>query len=272
MKGVDVSQHNGVINWQALQENGVEFAMLRLGVGSDIPEQDDTMFSRNVLECERLGIPYGVYIYSYALNYDNLQSEIAHTKRMIAGLNPLYVAFDMEDADGYKANNGLVPEENGETLTDFCNIFTREFENGIVYASLNFFTNILGGIEAPKWVACWVDEEPNEDNPPFDCVMWQYTSDQVFDGVRYDMNILYDNVSRETHEEQEQETEPDRLEQPTKARCLTDACGNVQDVNGVMCHCWYEEYDIIDTNNDGVCLGINGVVFARIPWDRVELY
>lgn len=59
-------------------------------------------------ECERLGIPYGVYLYSYALDYYDAASETAHALRLLKGRSPeLGVWFDMEDADGYKARNGL---------------------------------------------------------------------------------------------------------------------------------------------------------------------
>ena len=55
-------------------------------------------------ECERLGIPYAVYLYSYALKVENAVSEAKHALRMIEGFNPvLGIWFDMEDADGYKS-------------------------------------------------------------------------------------------------------------------------------------------------------------------------
>lgn len=63
--GIDVSEHNGQINWEQVKASGVEFAIIRCGYGQNKTGQDDKQWIRNVTECERLGIPYGVYLYSY---------------------------------------------------------------------------------------------------------------------------------------------------------------------------------------------------------------
>ena len=63
---IDVSYHNGVINWERVKASGCAGAILRCGYGDDIASQDDKQWIRNLAECERLGIPVGVYLYSYA--------------------------------------------------------------------------------------------------------------------------------------------------------------------------------------------------------------
>ena len=65
-KIIDVSYHNGTIDWNAVKVSGIEGAILRCGYGDDIVGQDDSQWFRNADECTRLGIPFGVYIYSYA--------------------------------------------------------------------------------------------------------------------------------------------------------------------------------------------------------------
>ena len=65
-KGIDVSYYQGDIDWEKAKSAGVEFAIIRCGYGMDVKNQDDEKFERNVTECERLSIPYGVYLYSYA--------------------------------------------------------------------------------------------------------------------------------------------------------------------------------------------------------------
>ena len=68
-------------------------------------------------ELERIGKPYAVYLYSYALNEEEAHSEAAHILRMIAGFNPaLGIYLDMEDADGYKVRNNKDPLTNGEPV------------------------------------------------------------------------------------------------------------------------------------------------------------
>ena len=55
--GIDVSHHQGKIDWEAVAADGVGFAILRCGYGENIPEQDDRCFEYNASECQRLGNP-----------------------------------------------------------------------------------------------------------------------------------------------------------------------------------------------------------------------
>lgn len=57
---IDVSVHNGVIDWDKVKASGIGGVLMRCGYGSDIESQDDKMFKRNADECSRLGIPFGV--------------------------------------------------------------------------------------------------------------------------------------------------------------------------------------------------------------------
>ena len=64
-KGFDVSAHQGNINWTTVKSQ-IDFAIIRCGYGGNSTSQDDSKWAYNVSECERLGIPYGVYLNSYA--------------------------------------------------------------------------------------------------------------------------------------------------------------------------------------------------------------
>lgn len=195
---IDVSDNNGQLDWDTIKSS-IDGVIIRIGYGSDIESQDDKQAIRNMTECERLGIPYGVYIYSYCLNMEEVRSEAAHALRMIKGSNPvLGVWFDMEDADGYKAKHGLIPEQNGVLLTDFCIEFMQivkdeGYKTG-VYANWNYFNNILDDSRLTafegfnRWLAHWGIDEPS-----MDCLLWQYTSDAVINGssARTDFNYYY---------------------------------------------------------------------------------
>lgn len=196
---IDVSSHNGNLDWDTIKADGVVCAMIRIGYGSDVESQDDVQAIRNMQECERLGIPYGVYIYSYALEIKEVRSEAAHALRMIEGFNPvLGIWFDMEDADGYKEQHGFSPNENGAALTDFCIEFMKLIkEAGYltgVYANWEYFNRILEDERFTafegfnRWLAHWEIDEPS-----MDCLIWQYTSDGVVNGSsdRTDMNYYY---------------------------------------------------------------------------------
>mgnify|MGYP000798375132 FL=1 len=148
-------------------------------------------------ECERLGIPYGVYIYSYAMTMQETESEISHTLRMLKGRNPVRgVWFDMEDADEYKKNHGMdvYSEEDRTLLTDICIRFIEEMHSrGYitgVYANYDYYKNVLDTNRLSMtegfnmWLAHWDVEEPD-----MDCMMWQFGAyrigDHEFDGNIY---------------------------------------------------------------------------------------
>ena len=194
LTGIDVSDHQGNINWDAVKKDGIDFAIIRCGYGKDDVSQDDKQFARNIAECERLNIPYGIYLYSYALNVEGAKSEAAHALRLIKGHNPeLGIWIDMEDADGYKARNGM---PSNRTLVDICITFCDIMKNNGyktgVYANLNWLTTKLNDSRLDtynKWVAQW----NATCNYTKKFVMWQYTSKGTVAGITgpVDMDKYY---------------------------------------------------------------------------------
>lgn len=195
-KGIDVSAHQGRIDWEKVKNSGVQFAILRLGIGSDISSQDDAYFEANVQGCEGVGLPWGAYLYSYALNLEDARSEVQHALRLLNGKRPEYpVFFDMEDADGYKAKHGM-PSNQG--LVDICKTFLLGVEDAgyyaSLYASLSWLNNQLNSHELDrfdKWVAQW--NTSCSYKKPYG--IWQYTDSGKVEGINgnVDMNIAYTN-------------------------------------------------------------------------------
>ena len=194
LTGVDVSDHQGTINWDAVKKDGIDFAIIRCGYGKNDPSQDDKQFARNIAECERLNIPYGIYLYSYALDVEGAKAEAAHALRLIKGHNPeLGIWIDMEDADGYKKRNGM---PSNRTLVDICITFcdimkSNGYKTG-VYANLNWLMNQLNDSRLDtynKWVAQW--NATCTYTKKF--VMWQYTSKGTVEGIKgpVDMDKYY---------------------------------------------------------------------------------
>ena len=106
-KGVDISSNNGDISMETIKNAGYDFVMIRCGFGEDIESQDDNRWEQNVRRAEAAGLPWGAYFYSYACSEESARSELRHALRLLKGKRPtMPVAFDMEDADGYKANHG----------------------------------------------------------------------------------------------------------------------------------------------------------------------
>ena len=200
-RGIDISAHNGNIDLEALQ-NQIDFVIIRVGYGTK--GTLDTKFKRNADLCEELGIPYGFYWYSYALDTNGASQEADHFLRAIAPYKPTYGCwFDMEDADGYKKRNGM---PSNMTLKNMCYEFCEKVEDAGyysgIYASLSWLNNQLAGDTLKrfdKWVAQWptsggkqkgLDVNPDSRS---DWSLWQFTSDGRFSGYsgRLDTNYAY---------------------------------------------------------------------------------
>ena len=203
-KGVDVSEHNRTIDWEAAKNDGVKFAIIRVGYGNDLTNQDDKYWLRNVSECERLGIPYGVYIYSYAKNADMARSEADHVLRLIKGHDLSYpVYFDMEDKSQFNATGGDPTElallDMGAPLGISREGLERTFPRGI-YANRNWFTNYLTDPVFDNWVRWVAEYGVSQCQYGGEYGMWQLSSGGRVKGIDYpaddeggrvDVNFMY---------------------------------------------------------------------------------
>lgn len=183
-RGIDISEFNGDVNIDALKGQ-IDFVIIRCGYGSNYANQDDTQYENNVRKCLAAGIPYGVYLYSYAKNTDMAKSEAAHTLRLLQGKTPLYgVWYDVEDSS--------LP--SGETIIDNCITYCREIEKAGYYCGIYSFLNWMETrLNSPrldpfdKWVAQWNDVL--EYDKPYG--MWQYTNNGILNGRQFDMDYAY---------------------------------------------------------------------------------
>ena len=187
-RGIDVSKWNGKIDWNKVKKSGVKFAIIRIGYGDDLSSQDDEYAIYNMTECERLGIPYGVYIYSYALSSLEAESEANHVLRMIRGRNlsmPVYM--DLEDQKLME----LSSQQLATNMSVFSSILTKSGYQVGVYSSTSWFENILTDPvfnQFPKWVAQY--NTTCTYNGTYE--IWQYTKESSVPGIEgeVDMNIL----------------------------------------------------------------------------------
>ena len=193
--GIDVSHHQGEVNWEAIKAAGIDFAVIRCGYGDDLVSQDDRQWHRNVSECERLGIPYGVYLYSYATDASMAASEAAHTLRLLEGHNPdLPVFYDMEE------NRQLVLGVAGlaELARTYCDTLVAAGYDVGVYASLNWWQYYLTDPVFENWYR-WIAEWRSSCTYTGRYEVWQYTDCGTIDGITglVDMNYLYSDLPGE---------------------------------------------------------------------------
>ncbi len=202
-KGPDISAYQGDIDIKTLA-NQVDFFIFRGYVGLS----KDKKVERDVKLAIEVGKPYGLYIYSYALNTERAKQEAQNLINLANSfaVKPNFLVIDMEDADGYKRKNGM---PSNQTLRDICTIEGDMFEKAgyyaMVYASSSWFKNQLAGLTRfAKWVAHWPvrngkqtgnDTSPSGENGN-NCAIWQFTSQGSLNGYsgRLDMNYAYNDI------------------------------------------------------------------------------
>lgn len=185
--GVDVSENNGRVDWEAVAAAGQKFAIVRSSYGRYAEDED---FIRNVDGARAAGLMCGAYHYSYALTPEQARQEAQNCKQVIENsgvLLELPVFFDIEDADGYKARHGF--DFSPENVTAICQAFLEEIKplDCGVYASLSWFEDKIDwkSLGCAVWNAQWGDEDDIKG------YMWQYTDSLNIGGKNFDGNILY---------------------------------------------------------------------------------
>lgn len=184
VKGVDISEMNGSVDFQALKAAGVEFVLIRCGYGGDYPQQDDECFAENVRKADTAGMPWGAYLYSYAKDADMARSEARHTLRLLKGRKPAYgVWYDVEDS-----------QQAGCDLPSICCAYCAAIEAAGCYCGIySFLSWLRGKLDDPrldrydKWVADW-DSSCGYTKP---YGIWQYTDSLVIGGKEFDGNWAY---------------------------------------------------------------------------------
>lgn len=183
--GIDVSQYQGEIDWERVKEH-IDFAILRCGYGQDIPGQDNPTFKRNADECTRLGIPFGVYLYSYATDERAALSEARHVMRLVKDYKMEYpVYLDLEDPRIGRLTNEQI-ERNCRVWAD--ELARNNYFPGF-YASYYWWTSKLTGAlftRYTRWVARYAEELGAEG---FD--MWQYTDKGFVEGINAPVDRNY---------------------------------------------------------------------------------
>lgn len=192
-KGIDVSVHQKEIDWQKVKNSGISFAILRCGYGSDLTEQDDKRWAYNVAQCEKYGIPYGVYLYSYATTTEQIDSEVRHTLRLLQGHTPaLPVYIDMEDNTQLRLGT--------ETLCAFANRFCDQiaaagYKAGL-YSSTNCWNRFFGDFALLPGYYHWIAQYNTVCTYRGNYESWQFSSKGEVDGISgsVDMNLWYNTL------------------------------------------------------------------------------
>ena len=214
--GIDVSKWNETIDWDAVAADGIEFAIIRCGYGSNWESQDDATFVTNAQGAKAAGLDIGVYLYSYATKTTGTDgsaaSEADHALRMLneAGLKPedldMPVFLDMED----DTQASLSSSKLGDIAETFCSAIEDAGYLAGIYANKNWWTNYLtdsyfDGVEY-KWVARYPASTSITSTGVDGTDIWQFTSNGAVSGIDGDVDVNFDYLGADGYTQEEQNT------------------------------------------------------------------
>ena len=185
-RGIDISHHQGNIDFDKLKGN-IDFAMVRTSYGAFY---EDKKYKQNIAGLERIGVPYGLYHFSYATSIDSAKKEAEGFIKIIKNYNPTYpVVIDIE-------SSSRTSDVRSDTLVDIADTICKKIEDAgyyvMIYANLDYLNNKLNDSKLDrydKWLAEWKNKPSY--NKPFG--IWQYSSKGSIPGINgnVDMNISY---------------------------------------------------------------------------------
>lgn len=192
IKGLDVSQFQGEVDWERVKAAGYQFAMLRAGYGYNTV---DAQFQRNASECNRIGLPIGAYWFCYAFSTDKAVQEADGCIDTISGYRLDYpVCYDIEQATAdYVEKQGVsfTPALAKNVVKSFCNRIEAKGYFAMFYSNRSFFDTYLDTALAERYAFWYARYTSNFDGT--DCGMWQYTSTGSVPGIsgNVDLDLAY---------------------------------------------------------------------------------
>lgn len=189
MKIIDVSTFQGRIDWEKVKQTDVAGVMIRAGYGQG---NIDAQFERNISECNRVGIPCGIYWFSYAYTKQMALSEAFHALKAVQPYKlELPIAFDWEyDSERVAKNHGVTPTPELVNLLvkTFCGAVEANGYYAMLYANPDYLNRLMTNVSAyDLWLAHWGVSAPSRP-----CGIWQYGGSKV-DGIggNVDTNECY---------------------------------------------------------------------------------
>lgn len=183
-KGIDVSVHNGNIDWNKVKADGVEFAIIRAGYGRTVAQEDDT-FQQNYRNARAAGIPVGAYWYNYATTEEDAKNEAAACLKVLAGRQfdfPIY--YDVEEPK--------VLALGCDKVSAIIKAFCEEIENA------GYYVGVYTGASAARsclteeirkaydlWIAHWGVSKPNYDLYG----VWQHSDSGHINGISGNVDL-----------------------------------------------------------------------------------
>ena len=191
--GIDISKHNGNIDWNAVKNSGVQYVILRCGYRGSASGVlvEDQKFKRNIQGATAAGLKVGIYFFSQAVNEVEAVEEASMTLSLIKNYRITYpVYIDVESANGRA--DGISKAARTSVINAFCQTIRNSGYTPGLYANKNWLTEkintgALGGCKI--WLAQYVAAPTYAGRYE----MWQYSSRGSIAGIKgnVDLNVSY---------------------------------------------------------------------------------
>lgn len=192
--GIDISKHNGSVNFRSLKAAGIDYVMIRLGARGYSTGQlslDDN-FVENMEAAVEAGLDIGIYFYSQAINQEEAVQEVNF---IVQNLEPYRanitypVAFDMENVSNDKARIDELSRDDKTTITgSFLSGIQAAGYIPMIYGNKEW---LIKNIDLAKLqdYDIWLSQDEDIPDYPYQFAMWQYTTTGVVNGIVGDANL-----------------------------------------------------------------------------------
>ena len=202
IKGIDVSAHQGKINWDTVAAYGMDFVLLRI---TELGNVVDSYFETNYAACNKHKIPVGVYKYSYAMTIAEIQSE---ARKVVSTLNGRKIQFPVFLDLEYHNQRTLGAESIHKMADAFRKIIEAAGYKFAIYCNLDWYMNVI--CSHLRKYEFWIARYPANDNGtlqerlrPDIGVGWQYSSKAKIPGIsgNVDRDVFYKDYAKPKKEE-----------------------------------------------------------------------
>lgn len=189
--GIDVSNHQGDIDWETVKNSGVEFVFIRIGYGHNREAKimEDEKFRQNLEEARNAGLKVGLYFYSYATEIWEAEEQANWIVKTLNGEKiDLPIVFDYETWKSFPTYNINIIDLN-KVAKRFLDILHDNGYEGMNYSSKYYLNTIWNISEYPTWLAHYVSKT----NYDKDFKVWQFSNTGEVPGINgfVDLDVLY---------------------------------------------------------------------------------
>ena len=193
-KAIDVSDYQGAIDWGKVKAAGIDYAIIKSSLGSDLPSQVDAFFHQNVKACIKNNIAFGTYHFAYFVNEQKAKEEADFACRLAEEYKQYvkFIALDIEeDTERYAKSMKYAPNWTKCCLAFLERVKSKGF-TPVLYSNQSWLENKLDKSKFSKyklWYAAY-----GASKPKYSCAVWQYSDGEKVNGIsgKVDMNYVYD--------------------------------------------------------------------------------